>query len=134
MVADNDFEALIDLLLLPIATLLDEQENGGKVSNLLDNKGNTNCNITLPYLECKSSMREVECREYRDIFSSSTTKQNAFATKPKGQSSEFHINANLSVEVRAEISTFETSISPLMSFGNNASRIAASLVFSCEFT
>ena len=40
------------------------------------------------------------------------------------------INDNLSVEVRAEISTFETSISPLMSFGNNASRIAASLVFS----
>ena len=40
MAADNDFEALIDLLLLPIATLLDEQENGGKVSNLLDNKKN----------------------------------------------------------------------------------------------
>ncbi|MBQ8481038.1 MAG: hypothetical protein IJ532_00690 [Alphaproteobacteria bacterium] len=36
MVADNDFEALIDLLLLPVATLLEEQENGGKVSNLLD--------------------------------------------------------------------------------------------------
>ena len=35
MVADNDFEALIDLLLLPIATLLDEQENGGKVFPLI---------------------------------------------------------------------------------------------------
>ena len=97
--ADNAFDELIKIISVPIALLLEEQENGGKVSNLLDNKGNTNCNITLPHLECKSSMREVERREYRDIFSSSTTKQNAFATKPEGQSSESHINANFAHSV-----------------------------------
>lgn len=94
MGTDNEFNELISIISVPIALLLEELENGGKVSNLLDNKGNTNCNITLPHLECKSSMHEVERREYRDIFSSSTTKQNAFAAKPEGQSSEFHINAN----------------------------------------
>ena len=99
MDTDNAFETLIELLSTPVMILLDEQENSGKVSNLLDNIGNTNCNITLPHLECKSSMREVERREYRDIFSSSTTKQNAFATKPEGQSSESHINANFAHSV-----------------------------------
>lgn len=99
MAADNKFDEMISIISVSIALLIEELENGGKVSILLDNKGNTNCNITLPHLECKSSMREVERREYRDIFSSSTTKQNAFATKPKGQSSEFHINANFAHSV-----------------------------------
>ena len=34
---DNAFETLIELLSTQIMILLDEQENGGKVSNLLDN-------------------------------------------------------------------------------------------------
>lgn len=34
---DNAFETVIELLSTPIMILLDEQENGGKVSNLLDN-------------------------------------------------------------------------------------------------
>ncbi len=38
MDTDNAFETLIELLSTPIMILLDEQENGGKVSNLLDNK------------------------------------------------------------------------------------------------
>ena len=37
MDTDNAFETLIELLSTPIMILLDEQENGGKVSNLLDN-------------------------------------------------------------------------------------------------
>lgn len=37
MNTDNAFETLIELLSTPIMILLDEQENGGKVSNLLDN-------------------------------------------------------------------------------------------------
>lgn len=64
MDTDNAFDTLIEILSTPVLILLDEQENGGKVSNLLDNNGNTNCNITLPHLECKSSMRGVERREY----------------------------------------------------------------------
>lgn len=36
MDTDNAFETLIELLSTPIMILLDEQENGGKVSNLLD--------------------------------------------------------------------------------------------------
>ena len=47
MNTDNAFETLIELLSVPVMILLDEQENGGKVSNLLDNNkkqsiGNTN--------------------------------------------------------------------------------------------
>ena len=47
MDTDNVFETLIELLSVPVMILLDEQENGGKVSNLLDNNekqsiGNTN--------------------------------------------------------------------------------------------
>lgn len=37
MDTDNAFETLIELLSTQIMILLDEQENGGKVSNLLDN-------------------------------------------------------------------------------------------------
>ena len=37
MDTDNAFETLIELLSTPVMILLDEQENGGKVSNLLDN-------------------------------------------------------------------------------------------------
>ena len=37
MDTDNAFETVIELLSTPVMILLDEQENGGKVSNLLDN-------------------------------------------------------------------------------------------------
>jgi hypothetical protein len=40
MVADNIFDEMISIIAVPIAILLDEQENGGKVSILLDNKEN----------------------------------------------------------------------------------------------
>ena len=40
MVADNEFDELISLLIAPVAFLLEEQENGGKVSNLLDKEEN----------------------------------------------------------------------------------------------
>ena len=36
MDTDNVFETLIELLSVPVMILLDEQENGGKVSNSLD--------------------------------------------------------------------------------------------------
>ena len=38
MDTDNAFETLIEILSSPVLILLDEQENGGKVCNLLDNK------------------------------------------------------------------------------------------------
>ena len=38
MDTDNAFETLIELISVPVIILLDEQENGGKVSNILDNK------------------------------------------------------------------------------------------------
>ena len=46
MEADNDFDAFIELILLPIAILLEEQENGGKVSNLLDKEKNPSIGTT----------------------------------------------------------------------------------------
>ena len=46
MVADDDFDAFIELVLLPIAILLEEQENGGKVSNLLDKEKNPSIGTT----------------------------------------------------------------------------------------
>lgn len=95
----TDTKKIIKILLPEILKLIDGQNSSELVQKGLDNKGNTNCNITLTHLECKSSMRGVERREYRDIFSSSMTKQNAFATKPEGQSSESHINANFSHSV-----------------------------------
>ncbi len=36
MDTDNAFDTLIEILATPVLILLDEQENGGKVSNLLD--------------------------------------------------------------------------------------------------
>ena len=46
MVADNAFETLIELLSTPIMILLDEQENGGKQSNLLDNNEKESVHVT----------------------------------------------------------------------------------------
>lgn len=46
MAADNDFETLIELLSTPVMILLDEQENGGKVSNLLDNNEKESVHVT----------------------------------------------------------------------------------------
>lgn len=46
MDTDNAFETLIELLLTPIMILLDEQENGGKVSNLLDNNEKESVYVT----------------------------------------------------------------------------------------
>ena len=40
MVADNIFDEMISIIAVPVAILLEEQENGGKVSILLDNKKN----------------------------------------------------------------------------------------------
>ena len=40
METDNEFNELISIIAVPIALLLEELENGGKVSNLLDNKEN----------------------------------------------------------------------------------------------
>lgn len=37
MNTDNAFDTLIEILSTPVLILLDEQENGGKLSNLLDN-------------------------------------------------------------------------------------------------
>lgn len=36
MVADNELDELISIIAGAVAVLLEEQENGGKVSNLLD--------------------------------------------------------------------------------------------------
>ena len=46
MDTDNAFETLIELLSTPIMILLDEQENGGKVSNLLDNNEKESVHVT----------------------------------------------------------------------------------------
>ena len=46
MVADNIFDEMISIIAVPIAILLDEQENGGKVSILLDNKENPSIGST----------------------------------------------------------------------------------------
>ena len=46
MDTDNAFETLIELLSTPIMILLDEQENGGKVSNLLDNNEKESVYVT----------------------------------------------------------------------------------------
>ena len=46
MDTDNAFETLIELLSTPIMILLDEQENGGKVSNLLDKEKNPSIAVT----------------------------------------------------------------------------------------
>ena len=46
MDTDNAFENLIELLSTPIMILLDEQENGGKVSNLLDNNEKESVHVT----------------------------------------------------------------------------------------
>lgn len=43
---DNAFETLIELLSTPIMILLNEQENGGKVSNLLDNNEKESVHVT----------------------------------------------------------------------------------------
>lgn len=95
----TEIEELVKLILPELLIYFKSGKNPHFLQKELDNKGNTNCNITLPHLECKSSMREVERREYRGIFSSSTTKQNAFTTKPEGQTSKFHINANFAHSV-----------------------------------
>ena len=46
MDTDNAFETLIELLSTTIMILLDEQENGGKVSNLLDNNEKESVHVT----------------------------------------------------------------------------------------
>lgn len=46
MDTDNTFETLIELLSTPVMILLDEQENGGKVSNLLDNNEKESVHVT----------------------------------------------------------------------------------------
>ena len=46
MVADNIFDEMISIIAVPIAILLDEQENGGKVSILLDKKENPSIGST----------------------------------------------------------------------------------------
>ena len=46
MDTDNAFETLIELLSIPVMILLDEQENGGKVSNLLDNNEKESVHVT----------------------------------------------------------------------------------------
>ena len=46
MVADNEFDELISLLIAPVTFLLEEQENGGKVSNLLDKEKNPSIGTT----------------------------------------------------------------------------------------
>ena len=46
MDTDNAFETLIELLSTPVMILLDEQENGGKVSNLLDNNEKESVHVT----------------------------------------------------------------------------------------
>ena len=46
MDTDNTFETLIELLSTPIMILLDEQENGEKVSNLLDNNEKESVHVT----------------------------------------------------------------------------------------
>lgn len=46
MDTDNAFETLIELLSVPVMILLDEQENGGKVSNLLDNNEKESVHVT----------------------------------------------------------------------------------------
>lgn len=46
MVADNEFDELISLLIAPVTLLLEEQENGGKVSNLLDNNEKESVHVT----------------------------------------------------------------------------------------
>lgn len=46
MDTDNAFETLIKLLSTPIMILLEEQENGGKVSNLLDNNEKESVHVT----------------------------------------------------------------------------------------
>ena len=46
MVADNIFDEMISIIAVPIAILLDEQENGGKVSILLDKEENPSIGST----------------------------------------------------------------------------------------
>ena len=46
MDTDNAFETLIELFSTPVMILLDEQENGGKVSNLLDNNEKESVHVT----------------------------------------------------------------------------------------
>ena len=46
MAADNIFDEMISIIAVPIAILLEEQENGGKVSNLLDNNEKESVHVT----------------------------------------------------------------------------------------
>lgn len=46
MNTDNAFDTLIEILSTPVLILLDEQENGGKVSNLLDNNEKKSVHVT----------------------------------------------------------------------------------------
>lgn len=46
MNTDNAFDTLIEILSTPVLILLDEQENGGKVSNLLDNNEKESVYVT----------------------------------------------------------------------------------------
>ena len=46
MVADNEFDKFIEIISVPILKLLEEQENGGKVSNLLDKEENPSIAVT----------------------------------------------------------------------------------------
>ena len=105
----TDIEKIIKMLFPEIMKLIDTQKNSELEQKELDKNGNTNCNMTLPHLECKNSMREVERREYKNIFSSSRTKQNVFTTKPEGQSSESHINANFAHSICHDIDVCKIS-------------------------
>lgn len=46
MDTDSAFKTVIELLSTPVMILLDEQENGGKVSNLLDNNEKESVHVT----------------------------------------------------------------------------------------
>lgn len=64
----TEIEEIVKLMLPELLLYFKSEKISDFVQKGLDNKGNTNCNITLPHLECKSSMRGVERREYRDIY------------------------------------------------------------------
>ena len=46
MAADNKFDEMISIISVPIVILIEELENGGKVSNLLDKEENPSIGST----------------------------------------------------------------------------------------
>lgn len=120
---------LIDLILPEFFVFLEDQERLKNMQKGLDNKDNTNPNLTSLCLRKNTNMQGEQRRKYQDIFSSCLTQQNGIFSKPAGQCSSIHMNRTFACPVYPDTWTRKShNSSEIPELLHNDSKIGVDIV------